>query len=82
MQCSIEPGDTLIVKNTTNPSQKFNLDMSRFYCQLFETTRDQCRDYMEEIMRWANGEIENYDALATNLMHCTAARRRYYGFKK
>lgn len=82
MTCSLDFGDTLVVKNLEDPSQSLHLDMSRFYCRLFETTHDQSRDYLEEIMRWSGGNIDNYDFLSSSLMHCTAARRRYYGFKK
>lgn len=82
MTCSFDLGETLIVKNQDNPSQTLHLDMSRFYCRLFENARDQSRDYLEEIMKWADGNVENFDYVSANLMHCTAARRRYYGFKK
>jgi len=82
MKCLITPSDNLIVSNEANPAQVLRLDMSPFYCRLFESTRDQSRDYLEEILRWANGDIENFDYVSTNIMHCTAARRRSFGFKK
>lgn len=82
MKCNIIPSDILTISNEANPSQVLHLDMSPFYCRLFESTRDQSRDYLEEIMKWANGDIENYEYLSTNLMHVTSARRRSYGLKK
>lgn len=80
MNCQLEITDVLTVSDRENPQRALHLDISRFYCRLFETTRDQCRDYLEEIMRWADGNIENYEYLSENLMHCTTARRHYYGF--
>ena len=32
--------------------------------------------------RWTDDNLENYDYVSNNLMHFTAARRRYYGFKR
>jgi len=82
MLCNIDLNETLVVRNQENPCQALHLDISRFYCRLFETTRDQSRDYLEEILKWTDGKVENYDDVSTSLMHCTAARRRYYGLKK
>lgn len=82
MKCLLEISDVITVRNESNLNQAMHLDISRFYCRLFETTRDQCRDYLEEIMHWADGEIENYDYLEENLLHCTSARRRYYGYNR
>lgn len=82
MKCQLEMNDVLTVRDVENPNQVIHLDASRFYCRLFENARDQSRDYLEEIMKWAKGDIENYDYLSDNLMHFTSARRRYYGFKK
>lgn len=82
MKCQITPSDNLIVSNVSNPSQVLRLDISPFYCRLFESAREQSRDYLEEIMRWADDEIENYEYVSANLMHFTAARRRSFGLKK
>lgn len=82
MKCQITPSDNLVVCNVANPSQVLRLDISPFYCRLFENAREQSRDYLEEIMRWADEEIENYEYVSANLMHATAARRRSFGLKK
>ncbi|MBR5068063.1 MAG: hypothetical protein IKX25_01540 [Bacteroidales bacterium] len=82
MKCIVDINDNIVVRNEANPVQMLRLDMSRFYCRLFETTRDQSRDYLEEILQWTDGNLENYDYVSNNLMHFTAARRRYYGFKR
>lgn len=79
MKCQLDISEFLIVRDVDNVQPALHLDISHFYCRLFETTRDQCRDYLEEIMRWADGKIENYEYLSENLFHFTAARRRYYG---
>lgn len=83
MYCHIEINDNLVVTDTNQPQRVLKLDISKFYCRLFETTQQQSRDYLEEILKWADGEtIENYDYVAKNLLHCTSAQRRHYGFKK
>lgn len=83
MQCRIHIDDNLVVTDEHNPQKVLRLDISQFYCRLFETTQLQSRDYLEEILRWADGEpVENYDYVARNLLHFTSAQRRLYGFKK
>lgn len=82
MKLIVNPSENLIVTDESNPSQVLRLDMSPFYCRLFECTRDQSRDYVEEILRWAGDDIENFDYVSTSIMHCTAARRRSLGLKK
>ncbi len=82
MKCIVDVNDNIVVRNEANPLQMLRLDASRIYCRLFETTRDQSRDYLDEILEWSHGELENYEYVSNNLMHLTAARRRYYGFKK
>lgn len=82
MKCQLDIEEFLIVRNVEDPQQMIHLDISPFYCRLFETTRDQCRDYLEEIMNWAGGNVENYEYVSDNLMHFTSARRRFYGYKK
>lgn len=81
MNCKVEFDDVLWISNADDSSQQLHLDFSQFYCRLFEDCRLQCRDYLEEILRWTDGKIDNYDYVANNLMHITAARRRSFGFK-
>ncbi len=82
MKCIVDINENIVVRNEANPVQMLRLEMSRFYCRLFETTRDQSRDYLDEILKWTDDNLENYEYVSNNLMHFTAARRRYYGFKR
>lgn len=82
MKCLLDISEVLVVRAEDDPQQMLTLDFSQFYCRLFETTRDQCRDYLEEIVRWSNDSLENYEYLSDNLMHVTSARRKYFGFKR
>ena len=61
MKCIVDINDNIVVRNEANPMQMLRLEMSRFYCRLFETTRDQSRDYLDEILRWTDDNLENYD---------------------
>lgn len=82
MKCELVMSDMLAVHDAEHPQKMLHLDASKFYCRLFETSQLQSRDYLEEVMRWSNGEVENYDYLAAELMHFTRARRKMYGIKR
>lgn len=82
MKCIVDVNNDIIVRNADNPLQSLHLNLSRIYCRLFETTREQSRDYLDEILEWADGNIENFDYVSTNIMHVTAAHRRHFGLKK
>ena len=59
MKCIVDINDNIVVRNEANPMQMLRLEMSRFYCRLFETTRDQSRDYLDEILRWTDDNLED-----------------------
>lgn len=82
MNCKIDIDDIITVSDQENPNRVLHLDISPFYCRLFETTRLQCRDYLEEILKWTDGKLDNYEYVSNNIMHVTSARRRSYGIKK
>ena len=82
MKCELVMSDTLTVRDADRPQKMLYLDSTKFYCRLFETSQLQSRDYLEEVMRWADGAVDNYDYLAAELMHYTRACRKKYGIKK
>ena len=67
MKCIVDINDNIVVRNEANPMQMLRLEMSRFYCRLFETTRDQSRDYLDEILRWTDDNLEK--------IHCKIYRQ-------
>lgn len=52
------------------------LDMSDTYCHLFESTKAQSRDYMDNICRWCGTKPDNTDSLIRSLLiHLSALRK-------
>ncbi len=81
MECAISiENDSVLV----TPAEKFplRLDISKSYCQLYENTRSQARDYLEEVMEWCGNQPLNFDSIVKNLMLHTAARRKKFGMKQ
>lgn len=81
MECAIIiENDSVLVK----PGEKFplRLDISKRYCQLYENTRSQARDYVEEVIKWCGQQPANFDAIVKNLLLHTAARRKKFGMKQ
>lgn len=81
MECAISiENDSVLVK----PGEKFplRLDISKRYCQLYENTRSQARDYVEEVIKWCGQQPANFDAIVKNLLLHTAARRKKFGMKQ
>lgn len=81
MECAISiDKDTVLV----SPEEKFplRLDISKHYCQLYENTRSQARDYVEEVIEWCGQQPANFDSLVKNLLIHTAARRKKFGMNQ
>ena len=81
MECaiSIEKDSVLVM-----PGEKFplRLDISKRYCSIYENSRSQARDYLEEVVSWCGQQPANFESLVQNLLLFTAARRKKYGMKQ
>lgn len=82
MECSIKIEKDSVVVSSDVKSSPLRMSITKSYCRLFESTSDQSRDYVEEVVRWCGGYPENFDLFSKNLMLYTAARRKQYGFEK
>lgn len=81
MECAISiENDSVLVK----PAERFplRLDISKHYCLLYENSRSQARDYLEEVINWCGQQPSNLETIARNLMLHTAARRKKFGMKQ
>ena len=81
MECAISiEKDTVLV----TPTERFplRLDISKRYCQLYENSRSQARDYLEDVIKWCGQQPSNFDSLVKNLLLHTAARRKKFGMKQ
>lgn len=82
MECSVRlEKDTVIVISDTK-ANPLRMSITKPYCRLFESTRDQSRDYVEEVVRWCGDYPTNFDSFSKSLMLHTAARRKQFGFEK
>lgn len=81
MECAVSiEKDTMVIVSDAK-STPLRLSITKPYCHLFESTRDQSRDYVDEVVRWCGGYPANFDAFSKKLMHFTAARRKQFGFE-
>ncbi len=81
MECAISiEKDSVLV----DPGVKFplRLDISKRYCQLYENSRAQTRDYAEEVIEWCGQQPSNFESLVKNLLIHTAARRKKFGMNQ
>ncbi len=82
MNCDIIlENDSFVVSSASKPTP-LRMNITKSYCKLFESSLDQSRDYVEEVVRWCGCYPSNFDKFSKNLMHYTAARRKQYGFEK
>lgn len=82
MECAVSlEKDTVVVVSEVR-SNPLRLSITKNYCRLFESTREQSRDYVEEVVRWCGDYPDNFDSFSKNLMLYTAARRKQFGFEK
>ena len=81
MECAIRiEKDSVLV--TPEEKVPLRLDISKRYCQLYENTRSQARDYVEEVINWCGQQPANFESIVRNLLLHTAARRKKFGMKQ
>ena len=78
LQCSISFYRNYAEVRALNDAtlRPLKMDISDHYCRIFETTKLQCRDYIQEISRWANGRPVDLDNIVRSLMMDLSVRRR------
>ena len=78
--CSVKiAGDYALVGTERQNTTSLRIDMSKAYCRCYENTREQARDYLEEIVRWCGERPQNLDYVLRCLMMDLFARRRQMG---
>ena len=85
LQCSLQiHQDYAEVHALNDPSLRcLKFDMSDTYCRIFETTKQQSRDYLEEIVRWARGiRPDNMETLVRSIHTYLSAKRRAIGMRQ
>ena len=82
MECAVRIEKDSVIVTSDAKARPLRMNISKPYCRLFESTHDQSRDYVEEVVRWCGDYPSNFDSFSNNLMHYTAARRKQFGFEK
>ncbi len=82
MKCSISIfNDYAVVKADDASLGTLKFDMSLPYCKIFETTKQQSRDYVEELVHWCGGRPDNIDTIAKSILLYVAVKRREAGLE-
>lgn len=82
MKCKVKSYTTyLIVSDVTGELPPLRLGMTIPMCRVYENSKAQCRDFIDEICRWAGAKPEAIEALMRELLICVATRRRQVGMK-
>jgi hypothetical protein len=83
MECSIRISDDYaFVQADKEGLGTLKFDMTIPCCRIFETTKQQSRDYLEELINWCGETPENIEAIAKNIHMCVAVKRREAGLLK
>lgn len=80
VQCSVRiAGDYAMVQASETSLQNLRFDISKPSCRVYENTRQQSREYLEEIVKWCGEQPMNADTLFRSLMMHLSVRRREMG---
>lgn len=82
MECEVRIEKDTVVVSSDIKANPLRMNINKSYCRLFESTRDQSRDYVEEVVRWCGDYPANFDSFSRNLMLYTAAQRKQFGFER
>ncbi|MBQ0057535.1 MAG: hypothetical protein KBT20_07755 [Bacteroidales bacterium] len=78
--CSVKiAGNYALVQSETRLDHSLRFDLSKTYCRCYENTREQTKEYLEEIVRWCGEKPQNLDIVLKSLMMDLFTRRRRMG---
>lgn len=82
MECSIRiMDDYAVVRSDNSDLGTLKFDMSLPCCRVFESARQQSRDYLEELVEWAGETPSNIEAIAKSIYMFLIVHRREAGLK-
>lgn len=80
VKCSVKiAGDYAHVQAVDSPTRSLRFDVSKTGCRLYENTRQQSKDFFEEIVNWCGEIPANADAVSKMLQMYLLTRRRELG---
>ena len=81
MQCSVEYSGDYALITSKEKHGSLKLDLSQGYCRIFETAKQQSRDYLDEVVKWCGVKPENLETLHKSLHMVVLVRRRQFGLR-
>lgn len=80
IQCSVKiAGDYALVQANLSKIPFLRFDLSKACCRCYENSREQTREYLEEIIRLCGERPQNLELVSRSLMMDLFARRRQMG---
>jgi len=78
--CSVTiKGDYAVVLPQGSIERGLRFDISKSGCRMYENTRQQSKDFFDEIVRWCGERPGNADVISRSIQMFLSARRRELG---
>jgi len=81
MQCALTINGDYAQVTTDQKSDSLTLDLSDFYCSIFDSAKAQSRDYLEELIHWCGVRPDNLESLHKSLFMYILVKRQSLGYK-
>ncbi|MDO4496691.1 MAG: hypothetical protein Q4B58_02485 [Bacteroidales bacterium] len=72
-------GDYAMVHAQDSSLRGLRFDISKAGCRMYENSRQQSKDFFDEIIKWFGGRPANADSISKSLQLYLITRRREYG---
>lgn len=79
VNCSVQMAGDYAVVVTLNESRSLRFDISKTGCRMYESTRQQSKEFFDEIVKWCGERPSNADSLSRSLQFYLSAKRRSLG---
>ena len=81
MQCALQINGDYALVTSEEKKETLTLDMSDFYCRIFDSAKAQSRDYLEEMIRWCGVRPDNLESLHKSLLMYILVKRKSLGIR-
>lgn len=80
VKCTVQiAGDYAVVLTADSTSRGLRFDISKTGCRMYENTRQQSKEFFDEIIKWCGERPANADSVSKSIQMYLAARRRELG---
>ena len=78
--CSLQiTGDYAVITADHGPQNILRFDMTKPCCRMYESARQQGKEYLEEIVKWCGENPANSESILRSILLYLMARRRQMG---